>query len=45
MEGLTSNYIPVAVNVENINPGEIISVHLETIEGERMRGAVSNITV
>jgi len=45
MEGLTSNYIPVAVKVENINPGEIIRVRLDSIEGERMRGTVSYITV
>jgi threonylcarbamoyladenosine tRNA methylthiotransferase MtaB len=45
MEGLTSNYIPVAVKVENINSGEIISVSLDSIEGESMRGTVSYITV
>ncbi|NLB77450.1 MAG: tRNA (N(6)-L-threonylcarbamoyladenosine(37)-C(2))-methylthiotransferase MtaB, partial [Clostridiaceae bacterium] len=45
MEGLTSNYIPVAVKVENVNSGEIISVRLDSIKGERMRGTVSFITV
>lgn len=45
MEGLTSNYIPVAVKVENVNSGEIISVSLDSIEGERMRGTVSFIKV
>ena len=45
MEGLTSNYIPVAVKVENVNSGEIISVTLDSIEGERMRGTASFITV
>ena len=45
MEGLTSNYIPVAVKVENVNSGEIISVTLDSIESERMRGTVSFITV
>jgi len=45
MEGLTANYIPVAVKVENIEPGEIIRVHLDSIEGERMRGTISNVTV
>ena len=45
MEGLTSNYIPVAVKIENVNSGEIISVTLDSIESERMRGTVSFITV
>jgi len=45
MEGLTSNYIPVAVKVGNIDPGEIIRVRLDSIEGERMRGTISNVTV
>ncbi|NLX64742.1 MAG: tRNA (N(6)-L-threonylcarbamoyladenosine(37)-C(2))-methylthiotransferase MtaB [Clostridiaceae bacterium] len=45
MEGLTSNYIPVAVKVNNINPGEIIRVRLDSIEGERMRGTISYVKV
>ena len=40
MEGLTANYIPVAVEVENRNSGEIIDIRLMSIEGERMRGSV-----
>ena len=45
MEGLTANYIPVAVKVENANSGEIISVILDSIEGESMRGKPSFVTV
>lgn len=41
MEGLTSNYIPVSVKIENANSGEIIRVHLDSVEGERMRGKAS----
>ncbi len=40
MEGLTANYIPVAVEVENRNSGEIIDIRLMSVEGERMRGSV-----
>lgn len=45
MEGLTANYIPVSVKIENINPGEIISVDLDSIEGERIRGTASFVAV
>jgi len=45
MEGLTPNYIPVAVKMDNIKSGEIIRVRLDSIEGERMRGTASYITV
>lgn len=38
MEGLTANYIPVAVAIENEKSGEIIDVELTIHEGERMRG-------
>lgn len=40
MEGLTSNYIPVAVAIENEKSGEIINVILTAQEGERMRGKI-----
>jgi len=40
MEGLTSNYIPVAVAIENEKSGEIINVILTAREGERMRGKI-----
>jgi len=40
MEGLTANYIPVAVEVENPCAGEIIKTRLLSIEGERMRGTL-----
>lgn len=40
MEGLTANYIPVAVEVENQSAGEIIMTRLMSIEGERMRGTL-----
>lgn len=38
MEGLTPNYIPVAVKIENKKSGEIISIRLVSYEGEYMRG-------
>lgn len=38
MEGLTANYITVAVEVENHQSGEIMNTRLKSIEGERMRG-------
>lgn len=40
MEGLTPNYIPVAVKVGKEKSGEIISIKLSGIEGERMRGDI-----
>lgn len=40
MEGLTANYIPVAVEVDNPCAGEIIKTRLLSIEGERMRGTL-----
>lgn len=40
MEGLTPNYIPVVVRVQNVKSGEILSVRLTGIEGERMRGSL-----
>ncbi len=38
MEGLTPNYIPVAVKIEKGYSGEILNIKLAGIEGERMRG-------
>ena len=40
MEGLTSNYIPVAVKIESEKSGEIINIKLTGTEGERMRGTI-----
>ncbi len=40
MEGLTPNYIPVAVKVGKEKSGEIIRVRLTGIEGERMRADI-----
>lgn len=38
MEGLTPNYIPVAVGIESGKSGEILTVKLTGIENDRMRG-------
>jgi threonylcarbamoyladenosine tRNA methylthiotransferase MtaB len=38
MEGLTPNYIPVAVKIKGEKSGEIINVRLISYEGEYMRG-------
>lgn len=40
MEGMTPNYIPVAVKVSSQKSGEIISVRLISSEGEYMRGEI-----
>lgn len=41
MEGLTPNYISVAVKVQNEKSGEIVNVTLKETEGERMRGVLT----
>ncbi|MGI6049706.1 MAG: tRNA (N(6)-L-threonylcarbamoyladenosine(37)-C(2))-methylthiotransferase MtaB [Acetivibrionales bacterium] len=41
-EGLTSNYIPVVVRTGKDEIGQIVTVSLGTIEGERVRGNLRN---